>query len=130
MGIKQYKVGKEWEQEIIKYYRNKGYFAYKLATEVGGTVFDIICIKNAGCLCIEAKHVTGDKLYYIGSGISKKYDEIEHFVKTFNTNVYIYVKSDKLNNVYWTTWVRSGELLKEKGYLDLEKDCFKATLCE
>ena len=130
MGIKQYKVGKEWEQAVIDYYRKKNYYAYKVPTQLSGTVFDILCIKNAGVLAIECKHIIGDKLYYIGSGISKKSDEIDHFVDTFNTNIYIYIKSDKLNGVYWTTWVRSGELLKKKGYLDLEKDCFKATLCE
>lgn len=128
MGMKQYKVGKDWEEDIIDYYRNKHYFAYKVPTGLTGTVFDIICIKSASCLVIECKHVTGDKLYFKGSGLSKKYDEIDHFVTSFDTNVYIYVKSDKLNAIYWTTWTRSGELLKEKGYLDLEKDCIKAVI--
>ncbi len=128
MGIKQYRVGKEWEKAVMKYYRNKGYFTYKVPTELEGTVFDIICIRDASAMCIECKHVTGKKLYFRGSGLSKKYDELEHFVMVHNTNVYLYIKSDELDAIYWTTWVRSGELLKEQGYLDLEKDCIKATI--
>lgn len=130
MGMKQYKVGKDWEEDVIDYYYKKGYFTLKWPTMFTGTVFDIIAIKNGGVLAIECKHVTGDKLSFKSSGIEKKYDEIEHFVKTCGTNVYIYIKSDKLNGVYWTTFARSGQLLKEKGHLDLQKDCFKAVLNE
>ena len=130
MGMIQYKVGKDWEEDILTYYNKRGYFAYKIPTMLNGTVFDIIAIKNGGVLPIECKHVKGDKLGFKSSGIEKKYDEIDHFVKTCGTNVYIYVKSDKLNSVFWTTWVRSGQLLKEKGHLDLKKDCFRATINE
>jgi len=128
MGMKSYIVGKTFEEEILDYYNKLGYFTYKIPTQIAGTVFDIITIKNATCLTIECKHVQGDKLHYKSSGLAKKRDELNHFVDTCNTNVYIYIKSDKLNNVYWTTWKRSGKLLETRGYLNLEKDCFKANL--
>lgn len=128
MGLKAYKNGKEWEEEVIDYYHRRNYFVYKIPTMIEGTVFDIIAMKNSNCLVIECKHVTGDKLSYAGSGLKKKTDEIEHFIKTTNTNIYLYIKSDKLNSVWWTSWVRSSDLLKEKGYLKLDEDCFKADL--
>ena len=128
MGMIQYKIGKDWEEEVLNYYNKRGYWTYKMPTMLNGTVFDILAIKNASVICIECKHITGDKLNFKSSGIEKKYDEIEHFVKTCGTNVFIYIKSDKLNSVYWTTFARSGQLLKEKGHLDLQKDCFKAVL--
>ena len=28
MGLKQYSVGKEWEEELLDYYHNRGFFAY------------------------------------------------------------------------------------------------------
>ena len=126
MGIKQYKVGKSWEEEIINYYNKKGYFTYKIPTVNEGTVFDIIVLKNGAALCIECKHITGNKLHYKGSGLLKKTDEIEHFIKTTGNNIYIYVKSD-IEGCFWTTWARSSELLKEQGYLST-KDMFKANL--
>ena len=128
MGIKSYDNGKNWETEIINYYYDKGYFVLKIPTLINGTVFDILAIRNSKCLAIECKHVTGKKLMYAGCGLKKKTDEIEHFIKTSNTNLYIYIKSDELDGVYWTTWVRSSQILKEKGYLDLEKDCLKANI--
>ena len=126
MGYKQYKVGKSWEEEIIDYYSKRGYFTYKIPTVNSGTVFDIIALRKGGCLCIECKHITGDKLNYESSGLKKKTDEIEHFINTTGNNLYLYVKSDKYG-VYWTTWARSAETLKKQGYLTIG-DMFKATL--
>ena len=126
MGIKQYKVGKSWEEKILDYYNKKGYFTYKIPTINEGTVFDILAIKNGACLCIECKHIKGDKLYYKGSGLLKKTDEIEHFINTTGNNIYLYVMSDT-DGYYWTTWVRSSELLKKQGYLSTQ-DMFKADL--
>ena len=127
MGKIQQQVGKSFEQEILNYYANKGYFSYKFPTEFGGTICDILLAKNGGCMFIEAKHTTSDKLYYKGCGIYKKRDEIDNFVKKYNCNIYIIIKSDKLG-YFWTTWVRSKETFEKQGYLDLEKDCFKADL--
>ena len=126
MGLKQYKVGKSWEETILDYYNKKGYFAYKIPTINEGTVFDIIVLRNGGCMCIECKHITGDKLYYKGSGLLKKTDEIEHFIDTTGNNIYIYVNSDTYG-YYWTTWKHSSELLKKQGYLSIQ-DMFKANL--
>lgn len=125
MGIIQYKVGKTWEEILLDYYKKRGFFAYKFPTEYKGTICDIIVSKNGSCMFIEAKHVTGKKLYYKGCGIYKKKDEIDRFVNKTNNNVYIMIKSDKLG-VYWTTWVRSKNIFEKKGYLDLETDCFCA----
>ena len=118
----QYEIGKLWEDTIIDYYNNKGYFVHKIPTLNSGTVFDIIAIHNGAALCIECKHIRGGKLYYKGSGLSKKSDELDHFVNTTGNNVYIYVYSD-VDGAWWTTWKRSSELLKEKGYLE-KSDCF------
>lgn len=126
MGLKQYKVGKSWEEEILAYYSKRGYFTYKIPTINEGTVFDIIVVKNGGCMCIECKHIKGNKLYYKGSGLLKKTDEIEHFIETTGNNIYIYVKSDT-DGCFWTTWARSSELLKKQGHLST-KDMFKAEL--
>ena len=120
-GLKSQSVGKEWEQEIMDAYYEKGYQPFKLATEISGTCFDIIAIKNATALCIEAKHITGDKLYFKGSGLSKKEDEINHFIKHCNTNVYIFVKSDK-TGIWYNSWLNVYPLLKNKGYITKE-DC-------
>lgn len=128
MGMKQYLVGKTFEEEVIDYYHKMNYFTYKIPTQISGTVFDIIAIRNGACLAIECKHVEGDKLSFKSSGLAKKKDELDHFIATCNTNVYIYVKSDKLGKIYWTTWKKSGKLLEDKGYLKLEEDCFVADL--
>ena len=127
MGLKQQQVGKSFEKEILEYYSKKGYFAYKIPTEFGGTICDIMVIKNAAIMFIEAKHVSNDKLYYKGCGIYKKRDELNNFVNKYNCNVYIMVKSDKLG-YFWTTWIKAKPIFEEQGYLDLEKDCFKANL--
>lgn len=129
MGIKQYKVGKKWEDELLEYYDKRGYYAYKFPTGYNGTICDILTAKNGVCMFIEAKHTINEKLYYKGSGIYKKRDELDKFVKDTNNNIYIMIKSDKLG-IYWTTWVRSRNTFEEKGYLDLEKDCFKAKVGE
>lgn len=127
MGIVQYKVGKSWEEELLKYYHDKNYWVYKIPTLNNGTVFDIIVVKGGSCLCIEAKHITNDKLYYKGCGIYKKRDELDRFVKRTNNNIYIMIKSDKLG-YFWTTWIKARPIFEEKGYLDLVKDCYKVVL--
>lgn len=127
MGRIQQQVGKSFEKKILDYYAVKGYWSYKFPTEFGGTICDIIVAKDGGCLFIEAKHTTSTKLYYKGCGIYKKRDELDNFVKKYNCNIYIMIDSDKLG-YFWTTWVRSKDTFEEQGYLDLEKDCFKASL--
>jgi len=127
MGRIQQQVGKSFEQKILDYYAHKGCFAYKFPTEFNGTICDIIAARGGSCLFLECKHTTKDKLYYKGCGIYKKRDELDNFVKKYNCNIYIMIDSDELG-YYWTTWVRSKETFEKQGYLDLEKDCFKADL--
>lgn len=120
-GLKSQKVGKSWEKEIMSMYHKKGWQGFKIATELDGTVFDIILIKNSACMCIEAKHIQGEKLYFKSCGLEKKKDEINHFVKHCNTNVYIFVKSDR-TGIFWTSWLNAYECFKKKGYICRE-DC-------
>lgn len=127
MGLKQQKVGKDFEWEILDYYNKKGYFTYKFPTDFNGTVCDILVAKKGACMFIECKHTTGDKLYYKGCGIYKKRDELDRFVKKSNNNIYIMIKSDILG-YFWTTWVKAKPIFEEKGHLDLEKDCFRGDL--
>lgn len=127
MGLKQQQVGKSFEKEILEYYAKKGFWTYKIPTEFGGTICDIILIKNSACMLIECKHITGEKLYYKGCGIYKKRDEIDNFVKKYNTNIYIMIKSDKLG-VFWTSWINAKPIFESQGYLDLKKDCFKGNM--
>jgi len=127
MGIKQQQVGKSFEQEILSYYRKKGYWSYKFPTDFNGTICDIIVAKNGGCMFIECKHTTGEKLYYKGCGIYKKRDEIDNFINRHNCNIYIMIKSDKVG-VYWTTWLKARPIFEDKGYLDIQKDCFKGNM--
>lgn len=127
MGVKQQKVGKDFEWEILNYYNKRHYFTYKFPTDFNGTVCDIFVAKGGACLFIEAKHTINDKLYYKGCGIFKKRDELDRFVKRTNNNVYIYIKSDKIG-YYWTTWVQAKPIFEEKGYLDLKQDCYSASL--
>lgn len=124
--LKQYTLGNSWEQEILNYYNKKGYFTYKIPTMNNGTVFDILIIRGGSAMCIECKHIDSDKLYYKGSGILKKRDELDHFVKTTNNNVYIFVKSEK-TGTWWTTWVKAKPIFEEKGYITID-DCFKCDL--
>ena len=127
MGLKQQRIGKSFEKEILDYYAKKGYFAYKFPTEFNGTICDILLIRNSACMLIECKHTTSDKLYYKGSGIYKKRDELQNFVQKYNTNIYIMIKSDKVG-VYWTSWINAKPIFESQGYLDLEKDCFKGNM--
>ena len=41
MGLKQYKVGKSWEEELMDYYGKRGYYTYKFPTDFNGTICDI-----------------------------------------------------------------------------------------
>ena len=75
-GLKRQSVGIKWEQEIIDAYYKKGWQPFKIPTEIKGTCFDIILIKNSIVMCIEAKHITGEKLYFKSSGLDKKQDEL------------------------------------------------------
>lgn len=127
MGIKQQRVGKSFEKEILEYYSKKGYWSYKIPTDFNGTVCDIILIKNSAVMMIECKHTTSDKLYYKGSGIYKKRDELNNFVQKYNTNIYIMIKSDKVGT-FWTSWINAKPIFESQGYLDLEKDCFKGNM--
>ena len=123
MGIKQYKVGKSWEEELMDYYNKRDFYTYKFPTDFNGTICDILVSKNGSCMYIEAKHTKTNKLYYKGCGIYKKRDELDNFVNKYNNNIYIMIKSDKLG-IYWTTWLKAKPIFEEKGYLDLEKDCY------
>ena len=125
-GLKSQKVGKSWEQEIIDVYYKRGFQPFKIPTEIKGTCFDIILIKNATATCIEAKHITGDKLYFKSSGLYKKQDEINHFIHHSNTNIYVFVKSD-VTGTWFNSWLNVYPILKEKGYITAE-DCIKITM--
>lgn len=122
MGLKSQQVGKNWEQEIMDVYYKKGMQPIKLATEINGTCFDIVLIRNATVMCIEAKHITGDKLYFKSSGLEKKQDEINHFIKHANTNIYIFVKSDK-TGTWFQSWLNLYPIFKQKGYVTKEDCC-------
>ena len=74
MGLQQYKVGKSWEEEVLRYYSKQGYATLKLPTDLEGTVFDIIAIRNNKAVCIECKHTKTEKLYYKSSGLERKRD--------------------------------------------------------
>lgn len=124
--LKSYTNGKNWEDEVIEYYNNRGYFVYKIPTMNGGTVFDIIAVRKGTALMIECKHIKGSKLYYKSSGLEKKTNEIDHFIGITGNNLYIYVKSDT-DGVFWTTWANSSKLLKKQGYLHT-KDMIKADM--
>lgn len=126
MGLKSQQVGKSWEKEIMDTYYKKGIQPIKLATEINGTCFDIILVKNATVMCIEAKHIKGDKLYFKSSGLEKKQDEINHFIKHSNTNIYIFVKSDK-TGTWFNSWLNLYPIFKEKGYVT-KKDCIEVSI--
>lgn len=125
MGRKQYEVGKSWEQEVLDYYKKRGFWAYKFPTEFNGTVCDIVICRDSSSMFIECKHIKSNKLYYKGCGIYKKRDELDHFVSTYNNNVYIMIKSDKAG-IYWTTWLKAKPIFEKKGYLDIREDCYCA----
>ena len=126
MGIKQQKVGKSWEQEIINAYYDKGWQPFKIPTEIMGTCFDIILIKSSAVMCIEAKHIQGEKLYFKSSGLYKKQDEINHFIKHCGTNIYIYVKSDK-TGTWFSSWLELYPIFKERGYVT-KSDCIEFSI--
>lgn len=121
MSRESQRVGKQWENEIMNAYYKKGYQPFKIPTEIYGTCFDIILIKNAIVMCIEAKHITGEKLYFKSSGLEKKQDEINHFIKHAGTNIYIFVKSDK-TGTWFNSWINLYPIFKEKGYITKD-DC-------
>ena len=127
MGIKQYKIGKSWEQEVMEYYNKKGYYTYKFPTEFNGTICDLLISRNSSSMFIECKHTTKDKLSYKGSGLYKKRDELDNFIRKYGNEVWVMIKSDTVGN-YWLTWTNAKPILEEKGYLDLEQDCIKADL--
>lgn len=124
MGIKQYEIGKNWETTIMEYYNKRGFFVYKFPTEFNGTICDILVSKNSSAMFIEAKHTTKDKLSYKASGLYKKRDELDNFVRKYGNDVWIMIKSDIVGN-YWLTWSNAKPILEEKGYLDLKNDCIK-----
>lgn len=124
MGKKQYEVGKSWEQEIMEYYNKKGFYTYKFPTDFNGTICDILVARGGACMFIEAKHTKSDKLRYKESGLYKKRDELNNFTSKYS-NVYIMIKSDKVG-IYWTSWLKAKPIFEEKGYLELEKDCYCA----
>ena len=122
-GLKSQQVGKSWEQEIISMYYDKGWQPFKIPTEIMGTCFDIILIKNSAGMCVEAKHIQGAKLYFKSSGLYKKQDELNHFIKHSSTNVYLFIKSDK-TGCFWTSWLKAYPILNEKGSIAIN-DCIK-----
>ena len=126
MGKLAQQVGKKWEQEIMDVYYKKGYQPIKLATEINGTCFDIVLIRNATVMCIEAKHIKGEKLYFKSSGLEKKEDEINHFIKHSNTNIYIFVKSDK-TGTWFNSWLNLYPTFKAKGYVTKE-NCIEVSM--
>lgn len=122
MGYKAYSVGKNWEEDVMQYYMNKGYATIKLSTDLAGTVFDIIAVKNGMATCIECKHTQTDKLYYKGCGLMHKRDDLDNFCSKGN-DVIIFVKSD-VDGTFITTWLNIKDVLKERGYITV-KDCVK-----
>lgn len=126
MGKIQQSVGKKWEEEIMSVYYEKGYYVEKRATGNTGTVYDILISKGGSCMFVEAKHIDSDKLYYKGSGLYKKRDELDNFVMHSNNNIYIFIKSEKVGT-FWTTWLVAKPLFEEKGYITID-DCNKMRL--
>lgn len=126
VALKQYTVGKKWEDRVIKYYNDRNYFTYKIPTMNSGTVFDIIAAKKGSVLMIECKHTDSDKLYYVSSGLLKKRDELDHFINTTQNNIYLYVNSEE-TGTWWTTWIKAKPILEEKGYITKE-DCYPCNL--
>lgn len=122
MGIKQYKVGKSWEEEVLNYYSKKGYSTLKLPTDLEGTMFDIIALRHNKAVCIECKHTKTDKLYYKSSGLYKKRDELDNFYINDNT-VMIFVKSD-VDGTFIIDWKVAKDLFEEKGYIKKEDGIF------
>ena len=118
MGLKQYEVGKTWEEEVMEYYKQYGFNTIKLPTDIDGTVFDIIALKFNKAICIECKHIKGDKLYYESSGLKHKRDELDNFIVN-GTNVLIFVKSDK-SGKFLIDWFEARNIFMERGYITKE----------
>lgn len=125
MGMKQYRVGKSWEDEVLDYYSKHGFSTIKLSTDLEGTVFDIVAIKGNKAVCIECKHTTTDKLYYKASGLEHKRDDLNNFCVNGNT-VIIYIKSDK-TGTFVIDWNIAKLLFKNKGYITKE-DCIEVKM--
>lgn len=118
MGLKQYQVGKNWEEEVMEYYKRYGFCTIKLPTDIDGTVCDIIALKYNKAVCIECKHIKGEKLYYESSGLKHKRDELDNFVAN-GINIIIFVKSDKTGK-FLIDWFEARRILMEKGYITKE----------
>lgn len=118
MGLQQYKVGKSWEERVLDYYSSYDYATFKLSTDIAGTVFDIIAIKNNKCVCIECKHCKNKKLYFKSSGLEGKRDELNTFCSKGN-EVIICVLSD-VDGSYMMTWRDAFKIFNEKGYITAE----------
>lgn len=124
MGLESYKVGKTWEEEVMTYYYNRGYYVYKFPTELNGTICDVLVSRKNNCIYIECKHTKNERLYYKTCGIIKKRDELDNFVNKYKNDVYIMIKSDK-SGKFWIKWSKAKPIFENKGYLDLENDCIK-----
>ena len=122
MGMQQYRVGKSWEADVMKYYSKLGYSTIKLPTDLEGTVFDIIALKHNNAVCIECKHTKTEKLYYKSSGLERKRDELDNFYVNGNT-VMIFIKSDK-TGTFIIDWKIAKELFNRKGYITKD-DCIE-----
>jgi len=125
MGLKQYNVGKSWEQEVMEFYMKDGYSTFKMPTEIDGTVFDIIALKGNKAICIECKHTSTDKLYYKASGLEHKRDELDNFIANGNT-IIIFIKSDK-TGTFILDWENAKKIFNEKGYL-VKEDCIEVMI--
>ena len=75
---------------------------------------------------IECKHTDSDKLYYSGSGLLKKRDELDHFINKTQNNIYLYVNSEE-TGTWWTTWLKAKPIFEKKGYISKE-DCYPCNL--
>lgn len=125
MGIRQYRVGKSWEEDVLKYYSDHGYATIKLPTDLEGTVFDILAIRNNTCICIECKHTATEKLYYKSCGLEHKRDELDNFC-SYGNQVIIFVKSDK-TGIWCNTWELLKPIFKDNGYIT-KSDCIQVKL--
>lgn len=120
MGAIQQKVGKSFEDEVLSLYHKLNWYATKLKTGTGGTTFDILISKRNRCAMLECKHIKGDKLYYKGSGIYKKRDELDKMLSTEN-DITIVVKSDT-TGYFSQSWSYLKPIFESKGYVE-KSDC-------
>ena len=75
-------------------------------------------LKFNKAICIECKHIKGDKLYYGSSGLKHKRDELDNFIVN-GTNVLIFVKSDK-SGKFIIDWFEARNIFMEQGYITKE----------